>query len=72
MTPLPRAASRDDLSPAELAGEIAARLRPVVPHMDTGEFDALVRRIAAVEVKYRVPATPPRSIPAVTGAPDRA
>ncbi len=38
----------------ELAREIAGRLRPVCTHCDEMEFVALVRRIAAIELKYKL------------------
>jgi len=38
----------------ELAREIAERLRPVCTHCDQQEFVALVRRIATIELKYKL------------------
>ena len=38
----------------ELARDIAERLRPVCTHCDEQEFVVLVRRIAAVELKYKL------------------
>lgn len=38
----------------ELARDIAERLRPVCTHCDEQEFVALVRRIATVELKYKL------------------
>jgi len=51
--PVPR--RRTELSPEQLAADIAARVRPVVPDMPAAAFDALVRRMADVELKYRDP-----------------
>jgi hypothetical protein len=53
----------------ELARDIAERLRPVCTHCDEQEFAALVRRIATVELKYKLAGesggggrpTPPRA-----------
>jgi hypothetical protein len=42
----------------ELVAGISARLRPVLADMPCGEFEALVRRMAAVEAKYQYPSTP--------------
>jgi hypothetical protein len=49
--PSPEASRRAGML-AELKGEIAARLRPVCPHMPASEFDELVDRAAAIELKY--------------------
>lgn len=38
----------------DLAREIAGRLRPVCTHCDEAEFALLVRRIAAIELKYKL------------------
>lgn len=38
----------------ELSRDIAARLRPVCTHCDEQDFVALVRRIATVELKYKL------------------
>ena len=38
----------------ELARDIAERLRPVCTHCDEQEFAVLVRRIATVELKYKL------------------
>lgn len=38
----------------ELARDIAERLRPVCTYCDEQEFAALVRRIATVELKYKL------------------
>jgi len=38
----------------ELARDIAERLRPVCTHCDEQEFAMLVRRIATVELKYKL------------------
>lgn len=38
----------------ELSRDIAERLRPVCTHCDELEFAALVRRIATVELKYKL------------------
>ena len=38
----------------ELARDIAERLRPVCTHCDEQEFAALVRRIATIELKYKL------------------
>ena len=35
-----------------LADEIAARLRPVCQHMSPEEFDAFVREVAALQLRY--------------------
>jgi hypothetical protein len=48
------------LRPGELArlhSELALRLRPVCADMPPSEFDALVREVARVKVKYDLPAS---------------
>jgi hypothetical protein len=36
----------------QLKHEVATRLRPVCPKMPTEEFDRMVARVAAIELKY--------------------
>lgn len=50
--------SRAALSREQLVADIAARVRPAVPDLPAGEFDALVRRMADLELKYRDRRTP--------------
>ena len=51
---------RGQLRPEELTrlhAELALRLRPVCADMAPEEFDALVREVARVKVKYDLPAS---------------
>ena len=49
---------RDGFSREELVADIAALVRPAVPDLPAAEFEALVRRMADVELKYRDRFTP--------------
>ena len=46
---------QDDLEHRELTESVAARLRPVCPHLNDLEFGALVADIVRVKLKYRLP-----------------
>lgn len=51
-SPNPHPVFRVSVTPAQLRADVARRLRPAVPGMPQAEFDALVERIVAVELKY--------------------
>ena len=54
----PSRSRRAELSPEQLVADIAARVRRVAPDMPADALDALARRMAAVELKYRDRHTP--------------
>ena len=47
----------------QLRADVSRRLRPAVPGMPAEEFDALVRRIVAVELKYDPYRVGPGAVP---------
>jgi hypothetical protein len=53
----------------ELVADISVRVRPVVPDMPQADFDAMVLRMARLELKYAIGRSlTPRGMPAIPEA----
>ncbi len=57
--------TRGFVTAEQLRADVARRLRPAAPGMPAAEFDALVERIVAVELKYDARRLTPGGTPAV-------